>query len=182
MLHLKKYINAILFQMKSSKKLLCFSVTLYHFIFLASFQVYSVKNVRDYFLISLLIQTQEGVLRKYLYGDAQSRLQNVDHLYTCVLQKNTQSLYLTCMTKPTHLCTFFTEMTHHHFHQQNSPLLYHHRNKGSLIYLEQFQNHPIGITILMKMHLKTFEHPRTPCFREYPPGYSDVSYSHTCLI
>ena len=28
-----------------------------------------------------------GVLRKYLYGDAQSRLQNVDHLYTCVLQK-----------------------------------------------------------------------------------------------
>ena len=40
-----------------------------------------------------------GVLRKYLYRDAQSRLQNVDHLYTCVLQKkkkNTWSLYLTC--------------------------------------------------------------------------------------
>ena len=65
-------------------------------------------------------------------------------------------------------------MTHYyHFHQQNSPSSYHHRNKGSLIYLEQFQNHLIGIPKLMKMHLKTFEHPRTPCFREYlppPPG------------
>ena len=115
-----------------------------------------------------------GVLRKYLYVDAQSRLQNVDHLYTCVLQKkkkNTRSLHLTCMTKPTHLYTIFTEMMAHyyHFHQQNSPLSYHHRNKGSLIYLEQFQNHPIGIPKLMKMHLKTFEHPRTPCFRECPP-------------
>ena len=61
-------------------------------------------------------------------------------------------------------------MTHYyHFHQQNSPSSYHHRNKGSLIYLEQFQNHPIGIPKLMKMRLKTFEHPRTPCFREYPP-------------
>ena len=83
------------------------------------------------------------------------------------------------MTKPTHLYTIFTEMMTHyyHFHQQNSPSTYHHRNKGSLIYLEQFQNHPIGIPELMKMHLKTFEHPRTPCFREYPPGscgYSDV--------
>ena len=29
-----------------------------------------------------------GVLRKYLYGDDQSRLQNVDYLYTGVLQKN----------------------------------------------------------------------------------------------
>ena len=29
-----------------------------------------------------------GGLRKYVYGDAQSRLQNVDHLYTCVLKKN----------------------------------------------------------------------------------------------
>ena len=37
-------------------------------------------------------------------------------------------------------------------------------------YLEQFQNHPIGIPKLMKMHLKTFEHPRTPCFRENPRG------------
>ena len=115
-----------------------------------------------------------GVLRKYLYGDAQSRIQNVDHLYTCVLQKkkkNTRSLYLTCMTKPTHLYTIFTEMMTHyyHFHQQNSPSSYHHRNKGSLIYLEQFQNHPIGIPKLMKMHLKTSEHPRTPCFRENPP-------------
>ena len=59
------------------------------------------------------------VLRKYLHGDAQSRLQNVDHLYTCVLQKNKQtnkqnrSLYLTCMTKPTHLYTIFTEMMTH---------------------------------------------------------------------
>ena len=35
--------------------------------------------------------------------------------------------------------------------------------------MEQFQNHPIGIPKLMKMHLKTFEHPRTPCFREYSP-------------
>ena len=98
---------------------------------------------------------------------------NVDHLYTCVLKKkNTRSLYLTCMTKPTHLYTIFTEMMTHyyHFHQQNSPSSYHHRNKGSLIYLEQFQNHPIGIPKLMKMHLKTFEHPRTPCFREHPPG------------
>ena len=121
-----------------------------------------------------------GVLRKYLYGDSQSKLQNVDHLYTCVLQKkkkkkkkkNTRSLYLTCMTKPTHFYTIFTEMMTHyyHFHQQNSPSSYHHRNKGSLIYLEQFQNHPIGIPNLMKMHLKKFEHPRTPCFRMYPPG------------
>ena len=53
-----------------------------------------------------------GVLRKYLYGDAQSRLQNVDHLYTCVLQKKKKNtrLYLTCMTKPNHLYTIFTEM------------------------------------------------------------------------
>ena len=89
-------------------------------------------------------------------------------------RKNTRSLYLTCMTKPTQLYTIFTEMMTHyyHFHQQNSPSSYHHRNKGSLIYLEllQFQNHPIGIPKLMKMHFKTFEHPRTPCFREYPPG------------
>ena len=35
--------------------------------------------------------------------------------------------------------------------------------------MEQFQNHPIGIPKLMEMHLKTFEHPRTPCFREYSP-------------
>ena len=121
-----------------------------------------------------LLGLSRGVLRKYFYGDAKSRLQNVDHLYTCVLQKkkkkNTRSLYLTCMTKPTHLYTIFAEMMTHyyHFHQQNSPSSYHHRNKGSLIYLEQFQNHPIGIPKLMKMHLKTFEHPRTPCFREYP--------------
>ena len=59
-----------------------------------------------------------GFLRKHLYGDAQSRLQNVDHLYTCVLKKtkqnkNTRSLYLTCMTKPTHLYTIFTEMMTH---------------------------------------------------------------------
>ena len=55
-------------------------------------------------------------------------------------------------------------MTHYcHFHQQNSASSYHHRNK------EQFQNHLIGIPKLMKMHLKTFEHPRTPCFRENPP-------------
>ena len=87
-------------------------------------------------------------------------------------KKNTRSLYLTCMTKPTNLYTIFTEMMTHyyHFHQQNSPSSYHHRNKGSLIYLEQFQNHPIGIPKLMKMHLKIFEHPRTPCFRESPPG------------
>ena len=85
-------------------------------------------------------------------------------------KKTTRSLYLTCMTKPTHLYTIFTEMmTHYHFHQQNRPSSYHHRNKGSLIYLEQFQNHPIGIPKLMKMHLKTSEHPRTSCFREYPP-------------
>ena len=86
-------------------------------------------------------------------------------------QKNTRSVYLTCMTKPTHLYTIFIEMMTHyyHFHQQNSPSSYHHRNKGSLIYLEQFQNHPIGIPKLMKMYLKTFEHPRTPCFRENPP-------------
>ena len=112
-----------------------------------------------------------GVLRKYLYGDAQSRLQNVDHLYTCVLKKkkNTRSLYL--KYEPTHLYTIFTEMMTHyyHFHQQNSPSSYHHRNKGSLIYLKQFQNHPIGIPKLMKMHLKNFEHPRTPYFRENPP-------------
>ena len=125
-----------------------------------------------------------GGLRKYFYGDAQSRLQNVDHLYTCVLQKkkkkkNTWSLYLTCLTKPTHLYTIFTEvMTHYyHFHQQNSPSSYHH--KGSLIYLEQFQNHPIGIPELMKMYLKTFEHPRTPCFREYPPRVLWVLWRHT---
>ena len=74
------------------------------------------------------------------------------------------------VTKPTHLYTIFTEMMTHHFHQQNSPSSYHHRNKGSLIYLKQFQNHPIGIPKLMKMHLKTFEHPRTPFFRETPPG------------
>ena len=118
-----------------------------------------------------------GVLRKYLYGVAQSRFQNVDHLYSCVLKKkkkkkkNTRSLYLTCMTKPTHLYTIFTAMMTHyyHFHQQNSPSSYHHRNKGSF-YLEQFQNHPIGVPKLMKMHLKIFEHSRTPCFREYPPG------------
>ena len=50
-------------------------------------------------------------------------------------KKNTRSLYLTCMTKPTHLYTIFTEMMTHyyHFHQQNSPSSYHHRNKGSLI-------------------------------------------------
>ena len=97
-----------------------------------------------------------GVLRKYLYGDAQSRLQNVDHLYTCVLkkktnkqtkqnkkQKKTPDHYTSSMTKPTHLYTIFTEMMTHyyHFHQQNSPSSYHHRNKGSLIYLEQLQNH-----------------------------------------
>ena len=134
-------------------------------------------------LIKVLPGRARGVLRKYLYGDAQSRLQNVDHLYACVLkkkktknknknkQKNTRSLYLTCMTKPTHLYTIFTEMMTHyyHFHQQNSPSSYHHRNKGSLIYLEQFQNHPIGIPKLRKMHLKTFEHSRTPCFRSIPP-------------
>ena len=58
-------------------------------------------------------------------------------------------------------------MTHYyHFHQQNSPSSYHHRNmrnEGSLIYLEQFQNYPIGIPKMMKMHLWV---PRTPCFRE----------------
>ena len=49
-------------------------------------------------------------------------------------KKNTRSLYLTCMNKPTHLYTIFTEMMTHyyHFHQQNSPSSYHHRNKGSL--------------------------------------------------
>ena len=35
----------------------------------------------------VLFPPRGGVLRKYLYGDAQSRLQNVDHLYTCVLEK-----------------------------------------------------------------------------------------------
>ena len=90
------------------------------------------------------------------------------------------------MTKPTHLYTIFTEMMTHyyHFHQQNSPSSYHHRNKGSLIYLEQFQNHPIGIPKLMKMHLKTFEHPHTPCFREYPPRLActlgDIKYVMSC--
>ena len=134
-----------------------------------------------------------GVLRKYLYGDAQSRLQNVDHLYTCVLkkkkpnkqtnkQKNARSLspdYTSLVAKPIHLYTIFTEMMTHyyHFHQQNSSSSYHHRNKGSLIYLEQFQNQPIGIPKLMKMHLKTFKHPRTPCFRENPPRY----YTRLCL-
>ena len=64
-------------------------------------------------------------------------------------------------------------MTHYyHFYQQNSPSSYHHRNKGSLVYLEQFQNHPIGIPKLMKMHLKTFEHLRTPCFMENPGFFS----------
>ena len=97
------------------------------------------------------------------------------------------------MAKPTHLYTIFTQMMTHyyHFHQQNSPSLYHHRNKGSLIYLEQFQNRPIGIPKLMKMHLKTFEHPCTPCFREYPPGVvrwgapksaSDLHVHHTQSI
>ena len=92
--------------------------------------------------------------------------------------KNTRSLYLTCMTKPTHLYTIFAEMMTHyyHFHQQNSISSYHHRNKGSLIYLEQFQNHPIGIPKLMKMHLKTFKHSRTPCFREYPPGDNVIKF------
>ena len=63
------------------------------------------------------LKTPGRVLRKYLYGDAQSRLQNVDHLYTCVLKKRkkkSRSLYLTCMTKPTHLYTIFTEMMTHY--------------------------------------------------------------------
>ena len=96
-------------------------------------------------------------------------------------KKKTRSLYLTCITKPTHLYTIFTEMMTHyyHFHEQNSPLSYHHKNKGSLTYLEQFQNHPIRIPKLMKMHLKTFEHPRTPCFREYPPPPCIHSAAHT---
>ena len=120
-----------------------------------------------------------GFLENICTGMLKVDFQNVDHHDTCVLQKKkkkkktTRSLYLTCMTKPTHLYIIFTEMMTHYyyFHQQNSPSSYHHRNKGSLIYLEQFQNHPIGIPKLMKMHLKTFEHPRTPCFKEYLPRF-----------
>ena len=76
------------------------------------------------------------------------------------------------MTNPTHLYTIFTEMMTHyyHFRQQNSPSSYHHRNKGSLIYLEQFQNHPIGIPKLMKMHLKALSMPVHHVLGSIPPG------------
>ena len=93
-------------------------------------------------------------------------------------QKNTRSLYLTCMTKLTHLYTIFTEMmTHyHHFHQQNSPSSFHHRNKGSLIYLEQFQNHPIWNTKIDENAPQKLWASSTPCFREYPPGLNVDPY------
>ena len=80
------------------------------------------------------------------------------------------------MTKPTHHYTIFTEMmTRIPPNQYAQKLKTAHLHtiteitEGSLIYLEQFQNRPIGIPKLMKMHLKTFEHPRTSCFRENPP-------------
>ena len=87
-------------------------------------------------------------------------------------KKKIPDQYTSLASKPTHLYTIFTEMVAHycHFSSENSPSPYQHRNNGSLLYLEQFQNHPIGIPKMAKMHLKTFEHPRKSFFREYPPG------------
>ena len=126
-----------------------------------------------------------GILRKYLYGDAQSRLQNVDHLYTWPTAKTKQNKTKTkkqnktkTKTKNTRSLPHLYEKTNpslYHFYWNDDPLLSFSSakqpivipsQKVSSIYLEQFQNHPIGIPNLMKMHLKTFEHPRTPCFRE----------------
>ena len=96
-------------------------------------------------------------------------------------KKNTRSLYLTCMTNPTHLYTIFTEMMTHyyHFHEQNSPSSYHHKNKGSLIYLEQFQNHPIRIQNWWKCTSKPLSIPVHHVLGSIPPCIHSAAHTFT---
>ena len=100
------------------------------------------------------------------------------------MKKKIPDQYTSLASKPTHLYTIFTEMVAHycHFSSENSPSPYQHRNNGSLLYLEQFQNHPIGIPKMAKMHLKTFEHPRKSFFREYPPGPTTFAYNKVKIL
>ena len=61
-------------------------------------------------------------------------------------KKKTRDHYTSLVWINQPIYTIFTKMMTHyyHFHQQNSPSSYHHRNKGSLglIYLKQFQKPP----------------------------------------
>ena len=67
-----------------SYHIISYHIISYHII---SYHIISYQTLFQYFVVIADYPGGGGVLGKYLYGDAQSRLQNVDHLYTCVLQK-----------------------------------------------------------------------------------------------